>query len=75
MTWRDARRTVNAMNMYPHLEFPENRRALEREREQRRQIREAMLEARARRKAARTPLLSRVRLPFRPSHAPCPEPS
>jgi len=59
--------------MYPHLtQFEENRLELERERRLRREIREAREEAKARRKAASTPLLARVRAAFRPGPAPCP---
>jgi hypothetical protein len=61
--------------MYPHLEIEENRRELARELELRRQIREALQIAKEQRKAARTPLLSRIRYVFRPSHPPCPEPT
>jgi hypothetical protein len=60
--------------MYPHLEFEENRRELQRERKLRRQIHKAHLEAREQRRSSWTPLLSRVRRVFRPSLEPCPEP-
>jgi hypothetical protein len=60
--------------MYPHLEFEENRRELERERKLRRQIHKARVEAREQRKSSATPVLSRVRRVFRPRVEPCPEP-
>jgi hypothetical protein len=60
--------------MYPHLEFEENRRELERERKLRRQIHKARVEARELRRTSSAPVLSRVRRVFRPSIEPCPEP-
>ena len=60
--------------MYPHLEFEENRRELERERKLRRRIKQARAEARELRKSSKPPALARVRRVFRPSLEPCPEP-
>ena len=60
--------------MYPHLEFEENRRELERERKLRREIHRARVEARELGKSSKTPVLSRVRRLFRPRLEPCPEP-
>ncbi len=57
----------NLMLMYPHLTFEENRRELERERELRRQIRDAQLEARQRAKSSRASPLSRLRQALKPS--------
>jgi hypothetical protein len=61
--------------MYPHLiQFEENRLEIERERQLRREIRAAREEVKARRKAASTPLLARIRTALRRGPAPCPAP-
>ena len=58
------------VDMYPHLRFEENRRALERERRLRQQIRATRASRRAERPSRLTALTARVRGALRPE--PCP---